>query len=143
MMKILKDFLMRGMVAAGFGPLALAALYLVMARHGGIEELAVSDVCTGILSITALAFLAGGMNAIYQIERLSLMATITIHGCVLYGGYLATYLVNGWLEQGRGAILVFTVIFIAGYLAIWAVIYWITKRNTERLNEILKQNQAK
>ena len=142
MKHIVKDFLMRGMVAAGFGPLALVVFYLITAHHAGLETLSVSQVCTGILSLTALAFIAGGMNVIYQIERLPLMVAITIHGAMLYGSYLATYLVNGWLEQGRGPILVFTVIFIAGYLAIWAVIYCITKRRTERLNEILKQNQT-
>lgn len=142
MKHIVKDFLMRGMVAAGFGPLALVVFYLITAHHAGLETISVSQVCTGILSLTALAFIAGGMNVIYQIERLPLMAAITVHGAVLYISYLATYLVNGWLEQGRGPILVFTVIFIAGYLAIWAVIYCLTKRRTERLNEILKQNQA-
>ena len=141
MKKILKDFLLRGMVAAGFGPLALVVFYWITAHHVGIEMISVSEVCTGILSLTALAFVAGGMNVIYQIERLSLMAAITIHGAVLYGSYLATYLINGWLEQGRGPILVFTVVFIAGYLTIWAVIYCITKRRTDRINEILKQNQ--
>ena len=142
MKHIVKDFLMRGMVAAGFGPLALVVFYLITAHHAGLETLSVSQVCTGILSLTALAFIAGGMNVIYQIERLPLMVAITIHGAMLYGSYLATYLVNGWLEQGKGPILVFTVIFIAGYLAIWAVIYCITKRRTERINEILKQNQT-
>ena len=142
MKHIVKDFLMRGMVAAGFGPWALVVFYLITAHHAGLETLSVSQVCTGILSLTALAFIAGGMNVIYQIERLPLMVAITIHGAMLYGSYLATYLVNGWLEQGRGPILVFTVIFIAGYLAIWAVIYCITKRRTERINEILKQNQT-
>ena len=142
MKHIVKDFLMRGMVAAGFGPLALVVFYLITTHHAGLETISVSQVCTGILSLTALAFIAGGMNVIYQIERLPLMAAITVHGAVLYGSYLATYLVNGWLEQGRGPILVFTVIFIAGYLAIWAVIYCITKRRTERINEILKQNQT-
>ena len=142
MKHIIKDFLMRGMVAAGFGPLALVVFYLITAHHAGSEIISVSQVCTGILSLTALAFIAGGMNVIYQIERLPLMAAITVHGAVLYISYLATYLVNGWLEQGKKPILLFTVIFIAGYLAIWAVIYCITKRRTERLNEILKQNQA-
>ena len=142
MKHIVKDFLMRGMVAAGFGPLALVVFYLITAHHAGLETISVSQVCTGILSLTALAVIAGGMNVIYQIERLPLMAAIFIHGAVLYASYLATYLINGWLEQGRGPILVFTVIFIAGYLSIWAVIYCITKRRTERLNEILKQNQA-
>ena len=142
MKHIVKDFLMRGMVAAGFGPLALVVFYLITAHHAGLETISVSQVCTGILSLTALAFIAGGMNVIYQIERLPLMAAITVHGAVLYISYLATYLVNGWLEQGKKPILLFTVIFIAGYLAIWAVIYSITKRRTERINEILKQNQA-
>lgn len=142
MKQFLKDFLMRGMVAAGFGPLALVVFYLITAHYGGVQTLSVNEVCTGIVSLTTLAFIAGGMNAIYQIERLPLMAAITLHGAVLYGSYLATYLINGWLEQGRGPVLVFTVIFLAGYLAIWAVIYFITRRNTARINEILKQNQA-
>ena len=142
MKQFLKDFLMRGMVAAGFGPLALVVFYLITAHYGGVQTLSVNEVCTGIVSLTALAFIAGGMNAIYQIERLPLMAAITLHGAVLYGSYLATYLINGWLEQGRGPVLVFTVIFLVGYLAVWAVIYFITRRNTARINEILKQNQA-
>ena len=74
MKHIVKDFLMRGMVAAGFGPLALVVFYLITAHHAGLETISVSEVCTGILSLTALAFIAGGMNVIYQIERLPLMA---------------------------------------------------------------------
>ena len=142
MKRFLKDFLLRGMVAAGFGPLALVVFYLITAHYGRFEALSVSEVCTGIVSLTALAFIAGGMNAIYQIERLPLMAAITIHGAVLYGSYLVTYFINGWLEQGRGPVLVFTVIFLAGYLAVWAVIYAITKRSTDRINRILEQNQT-
>ena len=142
MKQFLKDFLLRGMVAAGFGPMALVIFYLITAHHGGAQSLSVNEVCTGIVSLTALAFIAGGMNAIYRIERLSLMAAITIHGAVLYGSYLATYLINGWLEQGRGPVLVFSTIFFAGYLAVWAAIYFITRSNTARINEIMKQNQA-
>ena len=138
MKRYILDFLRRGLAAMGFGPMVLAVLYLLLP----VEALTAREVSLGIFSLSALAFLAGGLNVLYQIERLPLMAAITIHGAVLYISYLATYLVNGWLEQGRGPILVFTVIFIAGYLAIWAVIYCITKRRTERLNEILKQNQA-
>ena len=142
MKRIWKDFLLRGLVAAGFGPLALVGFYLITANLAGIETLSVGEVCTGILSLTMLAFLAGGMNVVYQIERLPLMGAIAIHGAVLYGSYLTTYLINGWLARGSGPILAFTVIFIAGYLAVWAVIYVVTKRNTDRLNEILKQNQS-
>ena len=103
--------------------------------------LAVQEVCMGILSLTGLAFVAGGMNVIYQIERLPLMIAILIHGAVLYVGYLLTYLMNGWLQQGVTPLLVFTVIFVVGYLVIWFVIYAITKSRTAEINAALKRKQ--
>lgn len=141
MRKTALEFIRRGLVAGGFGPVILAVLYIILEHSGEIVSLTASHVCTGIFSLYALAFIAGGMNVVYQIERLPLMAAISIHGGVLYIGYLITYLVNGWLELGKTPIMVFTAIFIAGYLAIWAVIYHITRRNTRRLNEMLKQKQ--
>ena len=81
------------------------------------------------------------MNAIYQIERLPLMPAILIHGSVLYISYLAAYLFNGWLEWGTAPILIFTGIFVLGYLVIWAVIYSIIKRNTNKINQLLKLKQ--
>lgn len=135
------EFLRRGLVACVFGPVILAILYLILQESAGLETLTVKEVCTGILSLTALAFIAGGLNALYQLERLPLMAAILIHGCVLYLGYLVTYLVNDWLEFGTTPILVFSGIFVVGYLAIWAIIYCIIKRRTARLNEMLKQKQ--
>ena len=141
MKKYILEFIRRGMIACGIGPLVLAILYLVLQHQANLETLTVNQVCLGILSLTALAFIAGGMNAIYQIERLPLMVAILIHGIVLYISYLVTYLLNDWLEWGVTAILVFSGIFIVGYLAIWAIIYSIIKRNTARLNEMLKQKQ--
>ena len=128
------------MIACGIGPLVLAVCYLIMQGQAGLEVLSVDRVCLGIFSLAALAFIAGGMNAIYQIERLPLMFAILIHGSVLYVSYLGTYLLNGWLESGITPFLLFTVIFVVGYLAIWAIIYSVIRRNTDRLNEKLKQN---
>ena len=133
------EFIRRGLAACGLGPLVLAVIYLILDRLGTAQSLDAAAVSTGIFSLTALAFLAGGMNVVYQLERLPLMAAVTIHGGVLYLGYLAVYLVNGWLEQGRGPILVFTAIFVIGYLLIWAVIYAILRRRTRRLNQLLKE----
>ena len=141
MKKIVSEFFRRGLSACGFGPLALAVLYLVLHRCGEVDTLTVQQVCTGIFSLTALAFAAGGMNAIYQAERLPLMVAILIHGGVLYGCYLVTYLLNDWLEWGRLPVLVFTGIFAVGYLAIWAVIYAAIKRNTEKVNRLLQEKQ--
>ena len=136
-----KEFFRRGLIACGCGPVVLAVIYLIVQRTAGVETLSVNEVCVGIFSLTALAFVAGGMNAIYRVERLPLMAAVSIHGGVLYVCYLLTYLVNNWLEWGMTPILVFTGIFAIGYLLIWAAVYAIIIRNTEKLNAILKQKQ--
>ena len=143
MKKHLLEFVRRGAAASGLGPLVLAVFYLILERQGLQQLLTVREVCLGIFSLSALAFVAGGMNVVYQLERLPLMAAISIHGGVLYVSYLLTYLVNGWLEWGRLPILVFTGIFVLGYLAIWAVIYTVIRRNTEKLNRVLREKQRR
>ena len=141
MNKIFSEFCRRGLAAGSLGPLVLAVLYPILQRQGVLEVLTVQQVSTGILSLWALAFVAGGMNVVYRIERLPLMGAILLHGGVLYVSYLATYLVNSWLEWGPLPLLVFTGIFVLGYLAIWAVIYSVTRRRTARLNQMLREKQ--
>ena len=135
------EFVRRGLVACGFGPLVLAALYLLLQKQGVLHTLTVNEVCLGIVSLSVLAFIAGGMNVIYQVERLPLMVAILIHGGVLYASYLGTYLINGWLAWGMMPILAFSVIFATGYLAVWAVIYTVTKKNTAQLNAALRHKR--
>lgn len=141
MRKIVKEFLRRGLVACGFGPLILAIVYLILQNQTGLETITVNEVCIGIVSLSALAFIAGGMNVVYQIDHLPLMKAILIHGMTLYISYLITYIVNDWIEIGLTPIFAFTAIFILGYLIIWIIIYTITKKNTEKLNQILKEKQ--
>lgn len=141
MKKFVLDFLHRGLTACGFGPIILAILYLILQRTNTVETLSVNQVCIGIFSLSALAFIAGGMNAVYQVERLPIMVAISLHGGVLYISYLMTYLLNDWLEWSVLHILVFSGIFVVGYLAIWVIIMSIVKKSTARLNEMLKKNQ--
>ena len=131
----------RGLIASGIGPIVLAIVYLILQQTAAVETLPVNQVCMGIFSITALAFIAGGMNAIYQIERLPLMVDILIHGGILYISYLVTYLLNDWLDFGALPIIVFSAVFVVGYIVIWAIIYSIIKRKTAKLNKMLKQKQ--
>lgn len=141
MKKVALEFLRRGVMSCGVGPIILAVLYLILHHNGVVENVSVKELCVGIFSLSALAFVAGGINALYQLERLPLMAAILIHGSVLYVSYLVTYLVNGWLEWGRVPVLVFTGIFVVGYLVIWAVIYFVIKIKTKNLNKMLKEKQ--
>ena len=143
MKHIVKEFCRRGITVCGAGPIVLAVLYLILQRNGAAETLSVVEVCVGIFSLTTLAFIAGGMNVVYQIEQLPLMAAISIHGGVLYVSYLLTYLVNSWLDWGTAPILVFTGIFVVGYLLIWVIIYSIMKRNTDKINEAVRKSRQK
>ena len=141
MKKYIQEFCRRGLIACGFGPLVLVVLYLILQSCGVLDTLTVREVCLGIMSLSALAFIAGGMNMIYQVEQLPLSVAILLHGSVLYAAYLATYLINGWLAQGIGPLLTFSAIFVLGFLAVWLVIFITTKRSTNKLNEILKKQQ--
>ena len=141
MKKFVLEFVRRGFIATGLGPIVLAIVYLILKQSAAIDTLTVNQVCIGIFSLSALAFIAGGMNAIYQVERMPLMTAILIHGGILYIGYLGTYLLNDWLDFGVIPIMVFTAIFVVGYIVIWAIIYSIIKRNTAKLNEMLKKKQ--
>ncbi len=141
MKRFFLEFLRRGAIASGIGPIVLAIIYMILHQVAEVETLTVNQVCIGIFSLTALAFLAGGMNALYQIERLPLLMAILIHGSVLYVSYLGTYLINDWLDFGALPIIVFSAIFVVGYIVIWAIIYSIIKRNTAKLNDMLQQKQ--
>lgn len=141
MKKHILDFIRRGAAACGLGPLVLAILYIVLEQNGTLEILTVRQVCIGIFSLSALAFIAGGMNAMYQIEQLPLLVAISIHGAVLYLSYLATYLINGWLEWGSTPVLVFTGIFVVGFIGIWVVICSIIRKNTNKVNQMLNQKR--
>jgi hypothetical protein len=141
MKRFFLNFLRRGTVAAGIGPIVLAAVYLILGVSGTLPSLTPIQAAVGILSLAVLAFIAGGLNALYAIERLPLMLAILIHGGALYLAYLGTYLVNGWLEEGALPIIIFSAIFAAGYFVIWAAVYVIVKRSTVRINRALAQKQ--
>jgi len=133
-----KEFILRGLVAAGGGPVVLAVIYGILGTTGTVSVLTPREVCLGILTVTLLAFIVAGMTAIYQVEKLPLPTAILLHGGALYLAYLLIYLLNGWLQKSLVPILVFTGIFILGYAAIWLIIYCVEKSKIEKLNEQLK-----
>ena len=138
MKQFLKEFLFRGMICAGGGPLVLAIIYGILGATGAVEAFSPREVCMGIVSITLLAFAVAGMTAVYQMEQLPLPTMILLHGGALYIAYILTYLINGWLQNSLIPILVFTGIFVVCYAIIWLIIYCVEKAKAEKLNKILK-----
>ncbi len=138
MKKFWKEFLLRGLICASQGPIVLAIIYGILGATGAVESFSPREVCMGILTITLLAFIVAGMTAIYQIEQLPLPIMILLHGGALYIAYILTYLINGWLQNSLAPILIFSGIFVAGYVLIWLIIYRIERAKAEKLNKMLK-----
>lgn len=139
MKRYLKEFMLRGLVACGFGPIILAVIYGILGAVGAVQTLTPGEVCKGVLSIALMAFVAGGMTAVYQFEEIPLFLAILIHGVALYLDYLMIYLLNDWIAQGITPLIVFTLIFVAGYGLTWLVIYLITRRGIKRINRMLSK----
>ena len=141
MKKFISGFLQRGLIACGFGPIILAIVYACIQANGTIDTLTVNEVVLGVLTSALLAFIAGGINAVYQIERLPLSLSVLIHGVVLYIDYIVIYLINDWMESNFIPLLVFTICFVIGFALIWAIIYFTTKKSTDKLNKKLAEQQ--
>ena len=139
MKKFLKEFLLRGLICASGGPVVLAIIYGILGATNAVAHFSPNEVCMGILTITLLAFIVAGMTAIYQLEQLPLPTMILLHGGALYIAYILTYLINGWLMHQLIPILIFTGIFLAGYAAIWLIIFFVEKAKTEALNKKLRE----
>lgn len=134
MKKFIREFFKRGFISAWGGPFVLAIIYFIVGKIENLQSIPINEVSLGILSITFMAFTAGGITAIYQNDVLPLASSIMIHAAVLYLDYLIMYLLNDWLP--RSEIGIFTAIFAAGFALVWLIIYLITKNQTKDLNKL-------
>ena len=136
-------FIDRGLRACGFGPLVLAVIYFILNKCGVIDTISVDRMVTETVTVTALAFIAGGINVIYKIENLPISFAVLIHAIILYFDYTVIYLLNGWIKFSIIPFLTFTVCFASGYAIIWFIIYLATKKRTDMLNKKLSQLQSR
>ena len=134
MKKIFKEFMHRGLLCMGFGPLVLAIVFAILNLCGVVEVITVSEMVLGIFAITLMAFVAAGITVVYQIENLPLLYAILIHGLTLYLDYAVIYLVNGWLKNGIIPFVVFTIIFILGFILTWIIVYSFIRKDIEKMN---------
>lgn len=133
-----KEFLHRGLLASAGGPVILAIIYGILGATDTVSALSPSEVCTGVLSITLMAFIAAGITAVYQMEQLPLPGAIAIHAAVLYLDYLIMYLLNRWIPRDLTTLGIFTAIFFGGFALVWLIIYQFVKRDTEQVNRKMR-----
>ena len=129
MNKYLKEFLHRGLIFGGFGPIVLGGVWAVtnVAVTGG-------QILLGIVSIFLLAFLQAGASLFNQIESWSIPKSMLCHFAVLYAAYVGCYLLNSWIPFDWHMVALFTAIFVAVYLVVWLVVYICVKLTSKKLN---------
>ena len=138
MNKYVKEYLIRGLIFGGFGPIILGIVFWILHLTKVELSLTGSSVFLGILSTYILAFVHAGSSVFNQIEEWSIAKSTGIHFLSLYIVYLACYLVNSWLPFAWEVIAIFTAVFIVVYFAIWLTVYLILKNTSNRLNKAIE-----
>ena len=135
MNKNLKAYLHRGLLFGGFGPIVVAIVYAIVGVATKDNLITTTNFLLATISSYILAFLVAGSSMFYQIEHWGLTKASLLHALSLYVAYLCCYLLNSWIAFDIIDVLVFTGIFIAGYLLIWLIIYISIKHTEKKLNK--------
>ena len=138
MSKYIKDFLFRGFMFSGLGPIVLGIVYWILSLTIVDFSLTGEQVLIAIISTYLLAFIQAGATVFEQIDSWSPMKSLLFHISSLYITYVLVYLVNSWIPFKIEVILLFTLIFITLFLLIWFIVYFVVRRLTIKMNSKLK-----
>lgn len=136
-MKCVKNFLLRGLMFGGFGPIIFGIVCLLISFNGPVPFTGI-EIMIAIFSTYLLAFIHAGTSVFKEVENWSLVKASGLQLLVLYILYTVCYLINSWLPFNWVVLLIFTVCFILVYLIIWFIVYLIVKKTTKDLNDKLR-----
>lgn len=140
MKKYLKEFLKRGLMFGGFGPIILATIYFIISKVDKTITFQGDEFLLGTISVYLLAFVHAGASVFNQIEEWGLNKSIGVHFAVLYIAYSACYLLNTWIPFDGKVFLIFTGIFIAVYTVVWTIVYLCVRNSGKKINHLLTNN---
>lgn len=138
MNKYVKEFLHRGFVFSGFGPIILGIIYFILSKIINDFTLSGSEVLLGIVSVYLLAFVQAGATVFNQIEHWPISKSLLCHLATLYVAYSLCYVVNTWIPFEPKVLLIFTVIFMVVYFVVWGIVYFSIKATSKDFNAKLK-----
>ena len=134
MNKYIKEFLHRGLIFGGFGPIIVGIVYLSLSHSIDNFTVGGDELFVANISVYLLAFVQAGASVFNQIEHWSLAKSFLIHLSVIYVAYVLCYLANTWIPFDWIAILIFTAIFVVAYLIIWLTVFLIVRKTSNKLN---------
>ena len=133
-----KQFLLIGACFAGLGPI-IGGYILWMILSPANLKLTGGQVFLAIVSTYILAFVQAGTCVFHRIERWSPFKAASLQLLSIYAVYMGAYLINRWMPLNWKVVLIATVIFVTGYIAIWVIVTLITKSITKKLNKKIEQ----
>lgn len=133
MKKYVKEFLKRGLIFAGFGPIVIGIVYWILSVCINVT-FSGYEIFMGIISTYLIAFIQAGASVFNQIESWSVTKSIAFHLASIYIAYLGFYLLNSWIPFEWTVVLIFTASFLLIYFVIWFTVYFISRKFTKELN---------
>ena len=138
MNKYLKEFLHRGLMFGGFGPIIAAIIFAILGATLDNFILGGREILLAVVSTYLLAFVHAGASVFNQIEHWSIGKSLACHFGTLYIGYVVTYVLNSWIPFEPMVLLIFKAIFAVIYAVIWLTVFFISKSTEKKLNKSLK-----
>lgn len=137
MNKYVKEFLRRGLMFAGFGPVVFGIIILCISYFDHVAEYSALPIFGGIVTTYVLAFVQAGATVFNQIEHWSVPKSVFCHFGLLYVVYSLAYVANSWIPFKAEVLGVFTVIFVVGFFLIWGIVYLAVRSTGKKFNEKL------
>lgn len=134
MNKYVKEFLHRGLMFSGFGPIIFGIIIFIVSKTTDSFILEAGEVLIGIVSTYLLAFVHAGASVFNQIEHWGIGKSLLCHLLTLYVAYSLCYVANTWIPFEPKVLLIFTVIFMTFYFIVWGIVYSIVKTTSKNLN---------
>jgi len=137
MNKYVKEFFHRGLIFAGFGPIVVGIVFMVLQYTVEGFSLSGAQVLLAITSTYLLAFIQAGVTVFNQIEHWSTVKSLLCHFGSLYAAYSVCYVANSWIPFEPMVLVIFTLIFAVMFFAIWIVVYLSVRAASRKFNKTL------
>lgn len=132
-----KEFLKRGMMFSGLGPVTAGIVLFIISLFETDLRLDGTQILIMTVSAYLLAFIQAGATVFNQIEHWSVPKSLSCHFLSLYAAYVLCYLVNSWIPFDINVIIIFSIIFVLSFFIIWTIVFLCVRHVSRKLNKNL------
>ena len=132
------EFLKRGLMFGGFGPIIVGLVLFIISMTDSNFAIEGWQMFVAIISGYLIAFVQAGTTVFHTIEKWAPIKSALLQLVCLYVVYVGAYLINNWIPFDYKVVLIFTAIFIAAYFIIWLIVYLSIKMTAKKLNKTIE-----